>query len=97
MLLRNFWRSAEVIGFDIMSSHAKRTRSFKLSISRINFSRSVGTVIGPSHLLVENIRRGECSAAITVTIRRERNEGAQQGGDADNPKHCSDTVAAVQG
>jgi hypothetical protein len=31
-------------------------------------------------------------------LRRERNEGAQHGGNADNPKHSSDTVAlAVQG
>ena len=31
-------------------------------------------------------------------LRRERNEGAQYGGNADNPKHYSDTAAlAVQG
>ena len=33
-----------------------------------------------------------------IDVRRERKEGAQHGGNADNPKHCSDTVAlAVQG
>ena len=31
-------------------------------------------------------------------LLRERNEGAQYGGNDDNPKHCSDTAAlAVQG
>jgi hypothetical protein len=41
MLLRNSSRSAGVIGLDAMSSHAKRTLSFRPFMSRTSFSRSV--------------------------------------------------------
>jgi hypothetical protein len=61
MLLRNSCRSAGVIGLETISSHPKRTLSFRPLMSRTSFSRSVdmgwrSEMLTPSRLTPSEVR-----------------------------------------